>query len=736
MTMMRPIALSVLLACATVSAYATPNPTPAEETIVTLDTVVVTVQKRPEQAKDVPQSMTVVSASTRDNARIQSAYELDRVTPNMSSTQAGGINTVSLRGIGGGGRNIGFDPRVGVYLDGVYIGQAGSLVMPMWGLDQAVVLRGPQGALFGRNSVAGAIVLESSTPPDTFQGSASATLGADRLMQGRVHVGGPLTDRQRLQAHVAHEERDGVLVNQATGQSVDNRNRQLARVRWDMDISETDVVRVSADRARVRERNIVGAPATGFFGTPLPADQVGVVDMNVTPRSDVDVYGGSATWEHVGPRDRTWTVIAGHRALDHGRMNDIDYSAADLLWGDYDDSFRTNSLEARVATSGNARHRAVVGLYAAQERASSNRTVTIGTDVATRIPVPGVPVLVPFGAAFGLSPGLGARAQGHVDTDQYALFAMWDWDATDRVTTHVGGRFTHERKDVRYNLDGSGSGRMQIATLTGFTDDRSRSTFSPTAGVSMKINEDATAYATYATGTKSGGWNLDFLNVGQAAGDFSFDDETVQSVELGVRGHHGRFSYDASAFVAEIDDHQVFQFVALGGGGSVLQLRNAARAKSEGLELQAAYQATDRLKIDGGLGLQHARFVDFPNGGTAGANLSGNDLPDAPHQTANIGVSWGWDALGGAWEASARARHRSEAFSGADNTANQRLDEQNVLSARLTFQPQAGGWSASVWAENLTDEDAVVYRTRDFFGHEVEKRMEPRAVGVDITVEF
>ena len=702
---------------------------------VLLDTVVVTVQKRDEAETKVPRAMTVQDKWQLEQAQATSVDDLATLGPNMSSSQANGLNTFTLRGVGGGGRNIGFDPRVGVYIDGVYAGQAAGLAQPLFGIEQAVVLRGPQGALFGRNSVAGAIVLTSEEAPESTQGEVKVGVGNYDSTQIEASVGGALSDRVRGQIGAWQEKRDGTTTNTFDGGKLDDRDRLSVRGQLVFDATEDDEIKLFVDHSKIDERNFVGAAYTTFFGLPLaPQDQV--PNFNSTPSIEATFQGASAQWNHQDKSDRTWSVIAGHRNTEQERRNDTDYSALDLVNTRYRDEYKINSLEARVANSNTERSRYVAGVYITREQSNTLRRVDIGQDTASRIAVPGAPNGLPFGAVFGLVPGLGALSTGQVDTNMAAVFGQWDFDINERWTTHVGGRFSQETKRVEYNLDGRNSGRMGIATLNDYTDRRRENHFAPTAGVSFKVNDNHTAYATYSQGYKSGGWNLDFLNTAQVASGFSFEDEGVDNLEVGIKGQHGRWSYDLAAFDARIEDYQVFQFVALGGGGSVSVLRNAASARSRGLEAQGRFKLNQHLSFHGSLGLLDATFSDFPNGGAGNANLRGKDLPEAPQHTASLGSRLSWGSTHGQWSIDAEAAYRGESYSGVENLATERLDARTVVDAQLGFAHRSGIWSARLWARNLTNSDADAYRTRDFFGHQVSKSIDPRTVGVEVAVNF
>ncbi len=708
----------------------------------TLAPVLVTVQKRPEIARDVPLSLTTFDAQALDRLRVQGINDVVRLVPNAFFSASSGVNSLSVRGVGGGGRNIGFDPRVGVYLDGVYVGQAQALTMPWVDLEQAVFLRGPQGHLFGRNSVAGAVVLTSAPPSDAFEGQVRLSAGNQGLAEGSAVVSGPLSETVSGRVTIGNEHRDGVIRNRYDGDDLGGLDRAGGRasIRW----TPTDSWRIDAavDAGHLRQNIAYGQPKTDFFGFPLIGEPLSKreVDINTNPFVDLRTNGASVTAQYTLANGSTLTSITAQRATRQKRSNDMDYSAADLVKLRYRDEFKQTSQEFRWASSDAAPVRAVVGLYAAREDADTERYVDLGEELSTRVPVSGYPIRLPFGAAFGVTPGLAKAASlGQLRTDTAALFGSVDWDVTDRWTLELGGRYTWERKDLAMQLDGSGAGALRIAVLPDEQRQRDDTDFSPRASVVFHLSPSLNAYATYATGFKSGGWNVDFLNRAQAAGDYGFAPETVNSYEVGLKGLvlNDRLSFDVSAFRAHYDDFQVFQLVTLGSGTSAFQLRNAARATSQGLEASAAYQVTRRLRVGGAVGFLDATFDQFLNGDATGRDLSGNKMPEAPRRTASLQLDYRMTA-GSAGHLDWHVDHsyRDGWYTAATNTPGEWVGSSQLTNASVRFVPTSGRWDLLVWVRNLGDRDFVVARTRDFFGNDVEQYNTPRSIGVTGTWHF
>lgn len=716
---------------------------PAQSAVSQLDAVVVTAQKRAQALEDVPIAMSVVERETLEKGRAHTLGDLQQLVPNFSFDRAG-TATLSLRGIGGGGRNIGFDPRVGVYLDGVYIGQSQALGMPLFDIAQVEVLRGPQGHLFGRNTVAGAVNIVTEAPSPVFDSRLRAVVGNHDTAEFYGSVSGPLGEGVTGKLATAYESRDGYTRNRFNGARLDDLRRFSTRGQLRLETNDQLTVDVYGDYSRADENSVVGEPITGMFDTPLPGLPLPrrEVNFNTTPFTHVDLYGGSVNATYRLHGGHTLTSVTGYRDITQRRQNDTDYSANDILRTNFNDKFQQFSQELRVASPDTGPARYVFGLYYLHEDADSDRRATIGRDMNAIVPLPaGSPVpFAPVGPAFGLVAGSVVPAIANVATADVAAFGAFDYDLTQRLTLNLGARYTHETKRIRFDLDGSKSGGFRIATLHDFRDRRSDDAFNPTAGLTFALGEHVNVYAKYASGFKSGGWNVDFLNAGQVATGFDFDTESVDSYELGLKGvaMDGRLRFDMAGFHNRFDDFQVFQFVALGGGASVLQLRNAAKVETRGVEFSTSFQASKDLRLSANLGYVDATFERFPNGGPGGADLSGNELP-APSFTAALTFDYGvpLPALAGRLDFYGEYSHRGGYFAGASNDpVFERIGSRELVNARLGYSHDSGSYGVSLWARNVFDQAALSARGRDFLGNQFVQYGQPRAYGIELWYSF
>ena len=735
--------VSLLSACITAMFGAVPavaqTASPPDD-VTALPPVVVTAQKRTQSLQEVPISETVLSGDTLEKSRVRSLYDVQQMAPNFEAVQGPGWSTVTVRGVGGGGRNVGFDTRVGVYLDGVYLGQSQALDQSLNDIEQIEILRGPQGHLFGRNTDAGAVSITTRAPSKAFEASVNAGISNYGGYEAGGYVSGPISSGVQGKLSVSSETRDGYITNIFDGSKLNNLERIATRGQLAFQPSEKLKVDLYADYAKIDQNLIVGQPTSGsaLGGPPIPL--IGgplapnTVNFNTKPYKNSELSGLSMTINYALDGGNKLTAVTGYRDTKQERANDTDYGPKDFFHVVYADHFKQSSQEIRIASPASGSLRYVGGLYFLNEDAGTDRQAVIGQDTSPAVYIPG-PGYLPLGA-LGIAPGAVISNNGHIKTNTYALFGSVDYDFAQDWTLNLGARYTEEKKDLLYNLDGSHSGGFGIATLNGYTDSRSESRVTPTVGVSYAANKQTNLYAKYATGFKSGGWNTDFLSATQVAGGFKFNTETVTSYEAGVKGNllSGRMQYDFAVFSSKFDNYQVFQFVQV-GTHTALVLNNAAKVDTHGVEASTRLRVTRDFDLGVNVGILSATYKSFPNGGGPGVDYSGQTLQDTPRMTAALTAAYRIAApsLGGRFELSGDLSHRDSTTLGG-NFAN--LGARDLINARLAFNPSNGNWSANMWVRNLTNENYVIARGQDFLGNQFNTLGVPRMFGVAAKYDF
>lgn len=714
-----------------------PDPSPFK-----LDTIVVTAQKRKQPALDVPISMTVLGQSEIEKARGGTLEDIQQLVPSLSLESQSGYDVLTIRGVGGGGRNIGFDPRVGVYLDGIYMGQAQALRQPLFDIEQVEVLRGPQGHLFGRNTVAGAINMTTRAPTSEFEGSVRGVIGSKGMYESYGTVSGPISEKLLGKISIASETRGGFTTNLYDGQKLDDLQRYTARGQIVVMPTDKLNISISADSSNAKQKLILGEPTSGLFGLSLAGGVLPnrTVNFNTTPTDAVALYGGGITVNYTMDSGHVLTAIAGYRNTHGEKRVDNDYSPTDLLRVFFVDDYKQSSEEIRIASPNRGRARYVGGFYHLSETAKTDRKATIGLDAGTAlVQFPGAPALLPFGPVLGVLPGAVISNNGEVKTNTYALFGALDYAILESLTLNLGVRYTHEKKALLFNLDGSAGGAFGIGSLTNFRDSRSESNVSPTVGVTYALSTNQNIYAKTSRGYKSGGWNAEFLSTNGVKNP-SFGAESVDSQEVGMKGKlfDSRLRYDLAAYTSRFKNFQVFQFVDLGAGATSIELRNAAQVESRGLEANLTLWPTRQLEIGARIGLVRATFSSFNNCSPT-VDCTGHRLPYAPSFTSTLTANYVMPqpGLGGKLNLYVEYSHHGKSFSDPVNDpVTQNVPSRQQVNARLSYIRNNSPWDINLWVRNLFDKDTVATRGRDFLGNLIVRRVDPRVAGLEAKFSF
>lgn len=707
--------------------------TPAFAQEPALDEVIVTSRKTAETLGQVPLSVTVYNADDIAALRVLRLSDL-KAAPGFAIEKAIGVDTVFIRGVGGGGRNIGFGARVGVYVDGVFIGQVGALNPALNDISRVEILSGPQGTLFGRNAVAGAVSITSAPPDPAGAAFAQLRLGTqdDRGLDAKIEGG--LTPGLSAKLSFGVQHRDGHIRNRVAGQPpLGATDIRAARLALRIKPAERIVVDLFGDLSDDSSTTgIFESVSTSFGAGAADPEAPGrdEVSLGWSPARDNRVRGLTAIGAYTPSEAVNLVWIFGERSTRARRITDNDYSALDILSTRYQDRYAQTSNEIR-ATGRWRRLHYVAGVAALREDAAAARVALAGADAPR----------------FGLAPAFAAAPlNARQTTRSQAAFVSADLDLTDTLVLNLGMRVNREQRRLLFNLDGSRSGGFNIGSLSNFRDrDRERSS-TPTASLSWSASRGVKLYARYAQGFKSGGWNVDFLSRAQVmplpastATPFAFRPETVESLELGGRftALDNRLSGNVAVFDARYDDYQVNQILVI-DGRTIIRLANAAVARSRGVEMAARLAPIPALTVSGNLSLLRATFGSFAGGGAAGSDATGNRLALAPKVSGNLRLSY-HPALGDGrrpLEAAIAYRYRGGVYAGQENTADQRVPHHAVVDAALTWTAGATGVAAVLWIDNAFNDRTVVNLGRDFLGTLGASYNEPRRVGVTVSARL
>lgn len=660
----------------------------------TIEEVVVTAQKRTQNLTDVPISISAVTEEQIDKQNAKRLSDLSNTLPNVNMTQGSDSSArLTIRGVGASSRNIGFDTRVGVYVDGVYMGQSPALNQELAELQQVEVLRGPQGTLFGKNTVAGAVNLITKKPSlEETYGSLSLSAGNMDFTQAKFVVNVPLTETLAVNVSGSTLERDGFTKNiygsavptypypplaplgtvsdlddfyykeGHGGEEYGDRNADVARVQLLWEPNDTFSARLAYDYLDSNQTPVGREPISDSLGNFLDPYSPNSYEIN----TDAEQYekralsGTALTLEYTLPNDHTIKSISAYRDTEAFVTNDLDFGPRDWVNYDYTDHYKQTTQEIQFISPEFDNYNYVVGLYYYNQKSTTGRDVNIGQDIRdldmffTEVP-----------ASFQLQPGTTVANNGKVETESYALFANGSYSFTDKHQITVGFRWETEQKTVNWDIDGTAAMFLvgtasdqacanpiygfypeQYRPICSINDDRRDTNFAPTIAYNYFITDEHTFYARIAQGYKSGGYNLDYNSQSTLNNGVEFDEESVISYEIGFKGQaFDRLKYGIAAFRADYDDYQVSQIIELKDEnglpiGTSYSIENAAKVETYGLELEGTFFVTEGLSISANYGWLDAKFDSFPGGGPNGEDLAGNVLPRAPEQTASISFDY------------------------------------------------------------------------------------------------
>ncbi|NJN51585.1 MAG: TonB-dependent receptor [Gammaproteobacteria bacterium] len=576
--------------------------------------ILVTATKRVERLQDVPISIGVVSGETVDQMLITDLRDLQSFVPNLTVQSTFGNWSVKMRGLGSGVTNLAFDSSVSIFNDGMYCGRSRCLETGFLDVDRVEVARGPQGALFGKSTIAGALTVISAKPTDEFEGYVN--VGYEWENDGYLTtamLSGPLTDtiRGRVVAHF--EDTDGFVTNSFVGSDEPDTRRWSGRATLEWDVNETLTATLKAEHFDTEidgnTNQLVGPTGTFVTLSTDPQNEYRLNDKRHlstgTSNEDYD-YSDSNSYllsidQELG--EHTLTAIAGYWELDYQNWLDVDGVPEGFLNTALSENFDQTSLEMRLLSPvGNTIEYIVGALY-------------YTSDVETRQHSP-----------FGFFPPVagpipvGSDRNFERDTDTVSIYGQLTWNITEQLRVITDLRYTEEDQDgLGFSFPVNYPDRQHPVYAPGafaqppeyiFRQQRTDDSIDPSIRLQYDVSNDMMVYAAYATGSKPGGLKANDGTLGtqllaknsdpaylqkyigqpsitaaeMAAGVrfkegnaiFDFEDEEAQNYEIGAKMLFldGAAGVNAAVFYMEFDNLQTSSY-----DGTRFIIRNAASAE-------------------------------------------------------------------------------------------------------------------------------------------------------------
>ncbi len=690
-----------------------------------LEEITVTARKREENLQVTPIAVTAFSANALAERAVNNIADVGKFVPNVAFQSGSAISgsstsvTIFIRGIGQTDFTEVIDPGVGVYVDGVYVSRSTGSLLDASDIANIEILRGPQGTLFGKNTIGGAVVVTTQKPKDYLEGSLEGVTGAYDRFDVNAMLNVPITDKFKIRASGTFQSRDGYVKRLTDDNYMGGQDRIGGRIVALLDATDDLSFNLSIDASRNHEGDLgttlLASNPNAFFASfynnvlsgancSVPTSNLRCFSSNYIThnpyttyndsrnKSTLQLLGFSLTTTYNIEDDLTFKSITAYRRFEGTFDFDSSNSPLTPLDNTEDDySDRQFSQELQLSGTGlNDKLKWVGGAFFLKEQGADRNNLV-------------------FSLANFLSGGF-------VDNDSYAGYVQGIYAITDDIHLTLGGRYTFEDKrftpDQYIKLDRTGGGLLGLSQLFIPASENpngnrilpleQRTTmaneFTPAITIDYQLAQDVLAYASFSKGFKSGGFTQRvFPPLPQAP---SFGPEYVDSYEVGFKTEwfDKKLRFNTAAFFTDYTAIQENTTI-----GIAPTTQNAGKANINGAEMETEYVATDWLRLNGGLGFTDANYRAIAPGAQAAGVLLGNRLPYVSKWSGTLGASADvWRGEIGVVSVRADGSYRSSYFPDAINSQILRQTGYATMNASATFETTDEQWSFTAGGTNIT----------------------------------
>lgn len=605
-----------------------------------MDEVIVTATKRAESIQDVPVSVSAITGDQIENLGIADMEDLSLYVPNFEINSASILPNLYMRGLGGGATHS-IEQSVGRFVDGAYIGRAAINLHGFMDLQGVEVLRGPQGTLFGKNTVGGALIMNTANPTDSFESgftfstSEYSTTGGSNEIQ--AFLSGPLSDNWAGRIAVKLKETDGFYINRLEGPGGPNRNDTGVRVKlaWtpsdrtsvDFKFEYNEFEALGPDTAEI---GAIGGPPLFVYQMHSPnftpeLDWIVDVDCtDITANRDTTGDGAADTAFDAGSfcpsRDQdsstylmtiehelsggTFTSITAYQ--DYEYQHDflgLDMGLASGFRANRDETYENLSQEFRFTSTESDTFDYIIGAYFEDSEVSRNQRSDVNL------------VTVFFDPT---GPYIQRNEPWTQDTKSLAIFGQARWHFENDLTLILGGRYASEDKDFSFerfyndygteNPSGFMGGGPFGPPLTA-NDSRSEDKFTGSVTLQWHASDNSMLYGSFSQGHKTGGFSD---RIDSPTAEFQFDAENTDAIELGAKStfFDGALALNVALFSMDIEGLQLA--TQLPAAIPTFSVSNAADSTSEGLELDVTWAVSDVWTLGANAAFLDASYDSFP----------------------------------------------------------------------------------------------------------------------------
>ncbi len=685
-----------------------------------VEEIVVTAQKREESLQDVPISVQAFGGEKLDALGVDDPTKLSLVVPALNFSNSIGFAIVYLRGLGSDVFLLG-DPSVAYYVDDIYFPFGQGLAQNFGNVDRIEVLKGPQGTLFGRNAVGGAISIHTPSPDfDAFSGSVQTSIGSFNSVKNRGYVNLPFGDAFAMSVSAYYNREDYYMGGLAAGRPLEPIEAKGARVK--MAIRPTDALQIELAALRSEQEgagslfqlNYAPSPVLGSLIRPQTGYD-GELSAPVDNGMTNTVFYARAEWSLPGFNVR---LLGSDQAIENTAFYDLDGSPVPLLSvdGDLFGDVQTAELQflSNEGSWGSDWLNWIAGVYYFRADQGYKEGLSIRVNLTN-------PVLGPLAGLLDLpilggGQGVGINQYGQLGARSLAYFGQMTLSFTDRLRMTLGARYQEEERFIIESYQTLTRNRAVPALFPLNPDSNLLSdtqySFSPKVGFEFSLGDETLLFLSWQEAVKSATYNTIKI---LARPDY-VKPEDLTAYELGIktRFFDGLVSFNAAVFHYTLENFQIQYANVLGGGG--VNFENADESEVRGADFDSTIVLfpdwIDGLVMTLGAAYLDARFTDFSNGTgysdfpgllQTGQNFSGNRIPRAPRWSGSASLNKIWTLGNGELELGGDVYHSDDFFFTAQNSEVASQRAYQVYGARLSYLYVPWQLRVTAFGENLTD---------------------------------
>lgn len=688
-----------------------------------LDDIIVTAQKRAEGLSDVPISISAVSGKQVESYGQTNLEQISSSVPNLKITQTAIANRIAIRGIASGD-NKGFEQSVAMFVDGVYYGRDQLSRLPLVDMERVEVLRGPQPTLFGKNAIAGAVNITTRSPTDEFEGTVSGLYEFNhKELQLTGVLSGPLSDGIEARVVGYHRSMDGYFYNQKLKRNEPNVDEYYVRGKVEFDKGGPLAAELKLEYAdfamKGQPRDVFGAVGNynavfqgPFFVSTVP-DYVRE-DNGYESRNKV--FGATLNADlEIG--EHTLTSVTSLLDYKTREIVDVDFSGISFLDGtNLREDYRQFSQELRLTSPGGEAFNYIGGVYYQHAKLDVQDFTLFN------------PTFLGLGAPFNALGDTRNHRDYSQTSDLISAFAQGELSLTDQLRVTAGARFNHEKKSGRRSLAivqgplSTAPAAVVAAVFRALNIEAhsiagklSEDSFNPMVNVQFDATDDLMLYASYARGTKAGGFDIRSNSLPTSTtvakpGAFEFQDESADNFEAGLKYKGRDVAFNLSFYRTKYKDLQVNIF----DGTLNFNVRNAAAARTQGIEADFRAALAEGLTISGAIAYLDFKFTNFTDGqcyylqtpGPGGfCDYSGKRNALSPKWSGNLNVDY-WTPVGSDLKLSfnVNADFSSSYIAAANLDPRTYQGSYAKLGARIGLGQIDNRWEVALIGRNLTDQ--------------------------------